>query len=49
MRRLLEGGSYSNLSVNGVALIRGQRLRLLEARRLLHEIRYTDTYSILSN
>ena len=25
-RRLLEGGSYSDLIVNGVALMRGQRL-----------------------
>ena len=30
MRRLLEGGAYSDLTINGAALIRGRRLRLLE-------------------
>ena len=40
MRRLLEGSSYFDLSVNDLALIRGRRL--FEARRLLEEIQYLD-------
>ena len=36
-RRLLLGGAYSDLSVNGEAFI---RWRLFEVRRLLEEIQY---------
>ena len=38
MQRSLEGDLYSDLSVNGAALIKGRRL--FEALRLLEEIRY---------
>ena len=34
--RLLDGGVYSDLSINGEALIRGRRL--FEVQRLLEEI-----------
>ena len=37
-RRLLLGGVYSDLSVNGAAFIRGWQL--FEVRRLLEEIQY---------
>ena len=37
LRRLLEGGAYSDFSINDIALIRGWRL--FEARYLLEEIR----------
>ena len=36
VRHLLEGSTYSDLSINGVALIRGRGL--FEARPLLEEI-----------
>ena len=38
MRHLLEGGAYSSINVQGVAIIRGQRL--IETRHLLEQIRY---------
>ena len=38
MRRLLEGGAYSDLTISGAALIRGRRLNA--AQRLLEEIQY---------
>lgn len=37
-QKLLEGGGYSSLIVNGAALTRDQRL--FEARHLLEEILY---------
>ena len=37
MRRLLEGGAYFGINVNGAALIRGRGL--FETRRLLEETR----------
>ena len=37
MRRLLDGGAYSDLNVHDVALIRGQRL--FETWHFLEEIR----------
>ena len=37
-RRLLVGGAYSDLSVNGAAVIRGWRF--FEVWRLLEEIQY---------
>ena len=43
-RRLLKGGAYYDLTVNGAELMRGRRL--FETRRLLEEIRYL-CYSML--
>ena len=37
-QKLLEGGGYSSLIVNGAALTRGRRL--FEARHLLEEMLY---------
>ena len=38
MQHLLEGGTYSGVNVQGVALIRGRRI--FETRHLLEQIRY---------
>ena len=43
--RLLEGGAYSDFSINDIALIRG--CRLFEARYLLEEIRYSNKHACL--
>ena len=41
--RLLEGGAYSDFSINDIGLIRGWRL--FEARYLLEQIRYSNKHA----